>query len=454
MVEVAMNGAARATQPPEDAVQKILHNESSASQPPYQVLQSQLPFDDTMTFWWETSAIVLSKLMTKANYPLEIHYRNLLFYYDKILSAYGPIPLGKDTRQWHATITPDASACEPSMNLRTTGTSESVVRFTIEANSTSSGNSMDPLNQHTSSSVIEKVAEWDPTFNLTIWNYLRSQLFFSDEEATKLRKEYPNHLAPQCYLAFDFEKDGQILGKASPFFFWKCKQTGQTPREVASQIISGIPVIGGDLKEPLAALETCLKAFPEEYGGEPRPECMGFDFLAPDRSSRIKVYSRLWKSSFAALSHFWTLGGVLHDSATLKGLELLKLFWQTVFKHDEDDKELEILHEGWADLVINFELKPGEALPRPKVYLPVWKYVPTEADVCERLAEFWRRVGWNEQAENYQHDWQETFPWLDANGHGGMNYVSLAYKDKESGMYMSLYFSPKVHTAAGKLGHA
>jgi hypothetical protein len=31
-----------------------------------------------------------------------------------------------------------------------------------------------------------------------------------------------------------------------------------------------------------------------------------------------------------------------------------------------------------------------------------------------------------------------------------MTFVSFAYQDEKSGLYMSLYFSPKVHTAVEK----
>lgn len=33
-----------------------------------------------------------------------------------------------------------------------------------------------------------------------------------------------------------------------------------------------------------------------------------------------------------------------------------------------------------------------------------------------------------------------------------MNYVSFAYKDDGTGMSMTLYFSPKVHTAVEQIG--
>jgi hypothetical protein len=34
-----------------------------------------------------------------------------------------------------------------------------------------------------------------------------------------------------------------------------------------------------------------------------------------------------------------------------------------------------------------------------------------------------------------------------------MDALSLAYKDNESGVYQSLYYSPMAHVTAGKLGY-
>ncbi|KAF2024964.1 aromatic prenyltransferase [Setomelanomma holmii] len=435
---------------------KLLEDPHVASRPPYEVVESLLLFDDTSRFWWHTSAIPLSKLMTRTGYPLPLHYKNLAFYHDVVLPGYGPIPSHNDAkaRGWTASITPDFSPSEPSWNLRTTGTSESVIRFTIEANSIESATDTDPINQKATQDLVQRAAAADPNFDLEVYNYVTKELFLSNEEAKRLRKLYPDHLSPQAYLAFDFEKSGKILGKFSAFFIWKAKQLAKSPREIAFDLIANTPRVGPALMKPLVAWDKCLREFPECFGGEPRVECMGFDLLRPSEKFRVKSYSRLWNSSFGAVEYFYTLGNVMRDDITRRGLEYFKIFWHIVCGVPDDEKfmstQVPVLHQGWADIIVNWELKPGDALPRPKLYLPIWKWIESDDVVCERLSKFWRAIGWNEQAETYKQDWEETFPWLDGAGYGGMNYVSLAYKDDETGLYMSLYMSPKIHDAVEK----
>ncbi|KAH7382198.1 aromatic prenyltransferase [Pyrenochaeta sp. MPI-SDFR-AT-0127] len=242
---------------------------------------------------------------------------------------------------------------------------------------------------------------------------MKAVSFFDDEDASRFKNENPAHLTPQSYVAFDFEKDGRVVGKLNLFSFWEIRQTRQSPQEITFNLIIGMPVIGPTCKEALHVWEQCLKTFPAEFGGEPRVECIGFDLLKPTQISRIQPYLRLWTSSFNAVTHFYTLGGALQDSTTLKGIELLKLFWHIVCRVEDGadfskKKKAPILHEGWAEIIVNWEFKPGEALPKPKFYMPIWKWIPTELDICERLSGYWKRIGWEQQAESYTQDWQET----------------------------------------------
>lgn len=168
-----------------------------------------------------------------------------------------------------------------------------MIRFTIEPNNTQSASPQDPLNQKPTEDLITRATVADANFDTTICEYLKAALFFDDDEAARLRRENPEHLAPQSYLAFDFEKDGRILGKLSLFLFWKAKQTGQLPRDIAFNLMIGIPIIGPSFEAALRAWERCLKTFPAEFGGEPRVEWIGFDLLPPSQDSRIKPYLRL-----------------------------------------------------------------------------------------------------------------------------------------------------------------
>ncbi|KAJ5773648.1 aromatic prenyltransferase [Penicillium paradoxum] len=441
------------------ALEELLKDESITSQLPHDVIHSRLLFDKTDNYWWDTTAVTLSKLMLQADYPLSLHYKNLAYFYDIVLPAWGPIPLKTDGqpggRPWKPTMLEDGSNYEPSLNLKTTGTTETAVRFSIECSDARSGTAEDPLNQKAAHDLIMRCAAADPDFDLTVYNYMREALMFDDKEALRLQHDFPDCKVPQIFFAFDFERSGRILGKCVPFLYWKSKQLGVPQKELAMRVISGVPKVGHLYKDALAVLDGFMSSFPADLGGEPSAECLNFDVVKPGKSSRIKVYIRPSRTSFNSVKYFYTLGGLRTDEATLKGVDVLRIFYEVVFdiKAGEEDKELTVYNPGWGSVLFNTAFKPGAALPAPQFYITIWKFLPNDKSIVERLIAFWRRIGWNQQADKYMKDWQDTFPWIDGRGSGNMDVISLAYKEDGSGVYQSVYYSPMAHVAAEKLGY-
>lgn len=396
------------------ALEELLKDNSIASQTPHEVIRSHLAFNETENYWWDTTAVVLSKLMLQADYPLPLHYKFLAFFHDIVMPAWGPVPRKTDGkpggRAWKPTMLEDGSNFEPSLNLKTTGTTETAVRFTIECSDERSGTADDPLNQKATHDLVMRCATADPDFDLTIYNYMRDMLMIDDNEALRLQREFPDCKAPQIFFAFDFERSGRIMAKCVPFLNWKSKQLGITQKELAIRFISGVPEIGSLYKDALGVLDNFMSSFPAELGGEPSAECVNFDVLKPGKSSRIKMYIRPSKTSFNSVKHFYTLGGLRNDEVTRKGVELLRTLYEIVFdiQEGEEDKELTVYNPGWGSVLWNTAFKPNAALPAPQFYITIWKFLPNDKTIVDRLIAFWQRIGWNQQAERYANDWQET----------------------------------------------
>ncbi|KAK7184385.1 hypothetical protein DPSP01_013831 [Paraphaeosphaeria sporulosa] len=440
-------------------LQTLLEDRTITSRPPHDVVRSRLEFDQTDSYWWDTTGVVLSKLMTQAGYPLAVHYKALAFLYDNVLQAWGPIPHGtdgqSDGRPWKATFLEDGSNFEPSLNLSATGTTETCVRFTIECNSALSGTSEDILNQKATHALIMRCADALPDFDLTVYNYMVETLMCDDKEALRLIQDFPTCRHPQILFAFDFERSGRILGKCVPFLYWKSHQLGITRKALATKFISGVPEVGPHFAPCLAAWNDFMVSVPAELGGEPTTECMNFDVVKPGKNSRIKIYIRPHKTSFNCAKYFYTLGGLLNDDATLEGIRILRIFYEVLLdiKEGEEDKELTTYQSGSGSLLFNCAFRPGAALPIPQFYITIWKFMPSNAVIMERLTAFWRRIGWNQQAEKYAQDWQDTFPWVNASECGNTTVLSFAYKAGGSGIYQSVYYSPMAHVAAERLGY-
>ncbi|KAF2747106.1 aromatic prenyltransferase [Sporormia fimetaria CBS 119925] len=449
----------------DSSLQKLISENPSL--PPHQVLRQHLSFTTESSYWWHITALPLSTLMTRAQYPLTTHYRNLLWFHSAILPFFGPIPKPTDGtpghRPWRPSMLEDGSAFEPSLNLRGDGHGgcHATVRFTIECNHSSSGTSSDPLNEVAVDAMVRRCAELDPGFDLQIYEYMRSQLMILDiSEAQRLRETFSDRRDPQMFFAFDFEKpenegdSGRILGKCVPFLHWKSRQLALTPHSLCLHVIRGIPVIGPSFTRALDTWSTFISQIPAEFGGPPSTECLNFDTLPPSPSSRVKIYVRPAKTSFNTIQHFWTLGGAVKTPESRIALGILRLFYEIMFdiQPGQEDDELAAKHEAWGSALLNYSFTPGATVPEVQFYITVWKYVESDCVANEKLEKFWTRIGWAEQAERYQRDWRETFPWLDGEGKGNTTNISFAYKGM-GGVYQSVYYSPMVHVAARKLGY-
>ena len=194
------------------------------------------------------------------------------------------------------------------------------------------------------------------------------------------------------------------------FLNWKSKQLGISQKELAFKVISEVPDVGPLYKDALAVLDKFMLSYPADLGSEPSLECVNFDVVKPGKSSRIKVYVRPSKTSFNSVKYFYTLGGLLTDDATVKGVELLRTFYEVLFdiKDGEEDKELTVYHPGFGSVLFNCAFKPGATLPVPQFYIWAGRFIPSDDSIIDRLTAFWRRIGWNQQADKFVKDWQDN----------------------------------------------
>lgn len=233
---------------------------------------------------------------------------------------------------------------------------------------------------------------------------MRGMLMIDDAEgAVGPKKMWPNCHAPQMFCAFDFERNRKILKKCAPFLSWKTKQLRISQKELVIRVISGIPEIEPRYKTSLNASDEFMTSFLLELSDPPSPESLYFVVVKPGKDSRVKIYIRPFKTSFNSAKNFYTLGVLPKDDITLKGVNLLRTFYEVVLdiKDGEEDKELTVYHPGWGSVLFNCFFKPDCVLPIPQSYITVWKFLPDDKTIIQRLIMFWKRIGWQQQAEKY-----------------------------------------------------
>lgn len=80
-----------------------------------------------------------------------------------------------------------------------------------------------------------------------------------------------------------------------------------------------------------------LEAFFRQDTGQFDIEMLAVDLLRP-QNSRVKIYFRSRKTSFASIKQAMTLNGRLNDNAALKGLQELGILWDTLFGVNSDEE--------------------------------------------------------------------------------------------------------------------
>jgi len=105
-----------------------------------------------------------------------------------------------------------------------------------------------------------------------------------------------------------------------------------------------------------------------------------------------------------------TLGGRLEDETTLKGLEILREFWHLLLQEPEgipdDDYNKPLNYPAVQSLYFSFEMRPGDAYPEVKTYLPTWNYQRNDQETVNNYEEVFRRCG---QAWGHEGRYKKAF---------------------------------------------
>ena len=99
-----------------------------------------------------------------------------------------------------------------------------------------------------------------------------------------------------------------------------------------------------------------------------------------------------------------TLGREIDDPDMEHGLAELQELWILVLgldQHFSSSNELTPNSHRTAGILYYFELKPGQALPVPKVYIPVRHYGKNDQNIAEGLLKYLKKHRQSSAPENY-----------------------------------------------------
>lgn len=318
----------------------------------------------------------------------------LHFLRDVVVKHMGPRPLPSGLPGWKSFCTDDFTPFEPSVNFDQTKTT---VRYSFEPISKDAGSPADPFNQNQVSLAMDAIGKCQPGLGMEIFNHFKNACFLNEQEESTARDLVPDgeHMT-QSFLGLDLEGSA-VSVKAYFFPILKALATGRTNQSVLFEAVEALPLFRAALKPLIEYLEDL------PVTERPRIEMLAVDCVDP-RQSRIKIYARTAKTSLRAVEDVYLLGGRIATAENRAALDAVRELWPLVFDTDlghNDDTDLASSSHRTSGMILNFELRPGQTSPTPKLYLPVRHYAKSDMKIASGLAIYFRRRGWHNNARSY-----------------------------------------------------
>jgi DMATS type aromatic prenyltransferase len=231
------------------------------------------------------------------------------------------------------------------------------------------------------------------------FNHFDCELGLSLEDARTIAAKVPRQGKTQRVVGFDL-KNGGIVPKA---YFYPEHKTRVTGIPMARLVFDAIRKLkesesfSGALDKLEDFLAPCFKNKTEDQSvNTAEIFIVAIDYLVPSKS-RIKLYVGETRVSFTRVRDLWTLGGVLDDPTTLKGLAILEGIWNVFEMSDSQSslKDFECLPLGF-----NYEFSPGKSSPRPQLYIPL--HGKNDDLVADRMTKVFKYLKWNRLAARYK----------------------------------------------------
>lgn len=398
-----------------------------------------LKFNKDELFWWDTCGRILSRMFGLLNYDVHIQYLHMLFFHTRVAPYMGPRPIRGQDPVFKSYMTDDFTPIEVSWVVNDDGTA--TVRYAIEPILKD-----DPT--ATFSAAKRMIADLRPALpglDMTWFNIIDDALVLSDTSQVQGAK----HLS-QYFLGFDCAHNGVTTLKAYFMPEVRSHATGVSKEQLILNALSGL---NAGLTVPWQATLNYFDCVPQAI----RPEVV---ILATDcndpKDSRIKIYVRTKSTTFEDLEGFMTLGGTLNNQVVKNAMTALEDLWGTVMgmdtrtdgwkKHrlqpavsaDANDQHLT------GGLLLYYELKPGSALPFPKVYLPVRHYCANDYAIATGMQDYHKRNG-KVFVDRYAQDVEFIFGrHRQLSSRPGIHtYITLAIK--KSTFEVTRYFNPEAY---------
>ena len=409
--------------------------------------------DDDTVLWSSAVRPILDKSLECAHYPLPQRQGYNQFFDRCLAPALGRFPnRERDHQKWRSFMTDDFTPLEVSWSL--TAHSHSI-RISVEAIGHLAGSDGDPFNVRRSDELAQELQRVLPSLDLRLYELLRNEVVVDQTRLGPIQQgRKTSEPGSQIFFGFDFN-ESDIATKIYFMPAVKATQCGVTRLQMASDVLPSLENAGSRLRPAFSVLEEYIlsASLPK-----PQVEIFSIDCCDPT-TSRFKVYVRNQQTNFQTVCDMFTLGGRLNHAETNKELSTLRDVWFSVlglphtFPVDAELRPSSLSSENHrtSGVLYYFALRHGEALPEPKVYIPVRHYAKSDRQIAQGLTTLFQRYGWTDLARNYVGNLESIFTHRPLeSGRGIHTYVCFSLKNGV--VTIEPYFNPEIFSQAA--GHS
>ena len=360
---------------------------------------------EDQAYWWNSLAPSLAALLERNQYSEEEQLYYLRWFHQWIAPALGPRP--RYGKPFYASgLTHDKSCIEFSQNWKEKSP-EQLVRFTLEPSTRESGTASDLFNQKAAKDVLTRMAREVPGIDLKRFDHFFTETSVPEEVSEEIAsKILPGQARAHVLIAFDLDHGGP---GAKAYFVPQVKATylGIPQKTIIFDAIRKWKSPAGSYDPSVLALDSYLESLPAEQ--TPQPFLVAVDCDDNPRS-RIKVYlNNTSVDTLARAKDMFQLGGRLSSPNMRECIKAIEAWWRHIFDLEgpgADDKKVLF---GQLCCVFAFEMRPtpqGQDDPdmEVKLHLPLWVLGKTDAQIGDRLGDWFRSHNHNGFSERYLRD--------------------------------------------------
>ncbi|PKX97582.1 uncharacterized protein P174DRAFT_449186 [Aspergillus novofumigatus IBT 16806] len=387
--------------------------------------------------YWHQVGPMLGKMLVDGKYSIHHQHEYLSLFAHLIIPRLGPFP--SPGRDIYMCLLGGIGSIELSRNFQRLG---STARLAFEPTSYLASTDADPFNRHAVHATLAELRmTGSATVDLELHHTLAADLTLTDRDEQLLTAELAKtNWKTQILLALDLTKTGITVKE----YFYPVIKAAATGRSVAELCFSAIRKVDvqGRLAAPCKAIEAHMQ----------RQTQTDLHFLSVDLvdpgTTRFKLYLMELEVTLAKVEEHWTLGGTLTDEETMRGLQMIRELWVDLGIVDGKRAEPQRPSLPGDPLSIvpffmNYEMTPGQPLPKPKFYFPLIG-IP-ELKIANVLAAFFERHGMHDLATAYSETLQSYYPGEDlAIATDRQAWLSVSYTE-EKGPYLTIGFLRYLH---------